>query len=123
MISAAASAIISRRFPTPAISWRAGRRRRVDLFCAAGGGEIKDCDLESERLSHLGDLRPQCPDQIAALGEVRLLNREDLQKSTFLERDDVEPFTCPASGITDDIDQPIERMQAAEQIIILPIGA
>ena len=76
-----------------------------------------------ESLPHLSDVRAECPDQITALGEVRLFSRDDLQKSALLECDDIEAVTRAAGGITHDVDQAIERMQPGEQIIVLPIGA
>src|SRR5262245_20965207 len=49
---------------------------------------------------------------------------ENLREAALLERAHIEPTVCliDPGGIAYDIDEPVERMQAAEQVIVLAVG-
>ena len=56
--------------------------------------------------------------------QVRLLEVEDRGKALALEGENIETIVCFAAGrIAHDVDQPVERVQAAEQIVVLAVGA
>ena len=56
---------------------------------------------------------------------MRLLGGDDCRKTALLERQHVNSIrlrinTC---RIANDVDEPVKRMQAPEEIIVFPIGA
>ncbi len=54
-----------------------------------------------------------------------LLGVEDLGEATPLQRGHVDPVVraVDARGVADDVDQPVERVQTAEQVVVLAVGA
>ena len=75
--------------------------------------------------AELVEALPQTGDQLLAVGEVLLLGVEDAAEAALLERQHVDPAGTglDPGRVADDVDQPVERMQAAEQIVVLAIGA
>src|SRR5258708_6225217 len=68
---------------------------------------------------------PQPGDQLLAGREVPLLDIENAAEAAPLERQHVDPAGSglDPSGVADDVDQPVEGMEAAQEIIVLAIGA
>src|SRR4051812_35105374 len=60
-----------------------------------------------------------------AAGEVLLLDVEDAAESALLQREHVDPGTrrLDPGRVADDVDQPVDRVQTAEQIIVLAVAA
>src|SRR5262249_6160371 len=54
---------------------------------------------------------------------MRLFGVEDAQESPLLDLDDVDAAVRNAAAIADDVDEALERVQAAEQIVVLPVPA
>src|SRR5262245_36767186 len=54
-----------------------------------------------------------------------LLDVEDAGEATLLQRQDVDlaALAVQSRRVADDVDQPVERMQASEQIVVLAVGA
>src|SRR5262245_66589207 len=54
-----------------------------------------------------------------------LLDVEDAGEAALLQRQDVDlaGLAVQPRRVADDVDQPVERMQAAEQIVVLAVGA
>ena len=75
--------------------------------------------------AELVEALPQTGDQLLAVGEVPLLDIENAAEAAPLERQHVDPAGTglDPGRVADDVDQPVERMQAAQQIIVLAIGA
>jgi hypothetical protein len=75
--------------------------------------------------AHLGNAPAQTGDQLLAMGEMFLLGVQDAPEPALLQRQHVDlAGTGRDSGrVADDVDQPVERMQAAEQVVVLAIGA
>src|SRR5262245_17713190 len=71
------------------------------------------------------DTLAQRGDQVGAVGEVALLDVEHACEAALLQRQHVDQVVraVDARGVADDVDQPLERMQAAEQVVVLAIGA
>src|SRR3981081_4375262 len=76
-------------------------------------------------LPHRSHTPPQRRDQVPAVGEMLALGGENLHEAALLERQHVGASVrgVAPGGVADDIDQPVERMQAAEQVIVLAVGA
>jgi hypothetical protein len=53
------------------------------------------------------------------------LGGEDLHEAALLERQHVDAIVRGGDpgGVADDVDQPVERVQTAEQIIVLAVSA
>jgi hypothetical protein len=76
-------------------------------------------------VAHPGDAVPQLRDKSIAVGQVRRFDVEDLGEAPLLQGDHVDAVVhrIGAGRVADDVDQPVERMQAAEQVVVLTIGA
>ena len=121
------------------MSTRIARGRKALLRRDGAGGappryapKLIDPKLVDPKLvdPKLVDSLPQAGDQLLAVGEMPLLHIENAREAAFLERQHVDPagldrasFGLDAGGVADDVDQPVEGMQAAEQVVVLAIGA
>ena len=61
----------------------------------------------------------------ALLAQVRLLDIEDAGRrhASSARHIDAVLRRVDIGGVADDVDQPVERMQAAQQIVVLAVGA
>ena len=71
------------------------------------------------------DTGAQLGDKLGAVRQMRFFCVEDLHEAALLERQHVNSIrlrinTC---RIANDVDEPVKRMQAPEEIIVFPIGA
>src|SRR5262249_42407856 len=73
----------------------------------------------------LSDRAAQRPDKLPPSGVALLLSIQDRSKPAFLERKHIDALLRQVEPcrIADDIDQTVERVQAPEQVVILPVGA
>jgi hypothetical protein len=90
---------------------------RRALSCGGGSGR-PPCRAVLE------DQPPQLPDQRRAVRQVRRLGGENLQQPALLQLGELRVgLAVDSGGVADDIDQPVQRMQAAEQIDFFSITA
>src|SRR5713101_4254020 len=68
---------------------------------------------------------PQRREQLVAVGKILFLDVENPAEAALLQRQhvDLPPGGIDPRRIADDIDQAVERMQAAEEIIVLAVAA
>src|SRR6516162_9396834 len=77
------------------------------------------------RTADLADRAAQAGDQFPTASEVGFLGGENRREPPLLERQHVDPirFGIDPRRVAHDIDEPVKRMQAAEEIIVFAIGA
>src|SRR5262249_9876798 len=74
---------------------------------------------------HFGDAAPQRGDELLAVRKMRLLGVENPREGPLFQRREVDALAAQVAsdGVADNIHQPFQCVQAAEQIIVLAIGA
>src|SRR6516162_9061682 len=77
------------------------------------------------RTADLADRAAQAGDQFPTASEVGFLGGENRREPPLLERQHVDPirFGIDPRRVAYDVDEPVKRMQAAEEIIVFAIGA
>src|SRR5215472_6535306 len=81
------------------------------------------CDRPLPFRGNRGHAAAQSLDQRLAVPQVLLLGIENAVEGPLLERADVELAAIETCRIADDLDQPVGRVQAPQEIVVLPIGA
>src|SRR6266849_5751389 len=104
--------------PRPA-TFRRRERPRDPYQNSAPGARAGSCPAD------VRDASAQRLDQPRAFDKVLLLGIEDQRKSPLLERRDIDPVMrgIEPRRIADDVDQPIDRVHAAQKVVVLAIGA
>src|SRR5580700_8076874 len=75
--------------------------------------------------AQLRDAAAQRSDQRRTVRKVLLLRIENLREAPLLQHQDRIPFEIHIESrrIADDVDQPVQCMNAAEEVVVLAIGA
>jgi hypothetical protein len=118
--------------------WRAASRPHADITSAFGTRLVlircraapRDGPSETRggfwsACAQLRDGAAQRSNQRRAVGKVLLLRIENPREAPLLQRQDCIPFGTHIKprGIANDVDQPIQGVNTAEEIIVLAIGA
>src|SRR3972149_3459914 len=104
---------------------RADALDRADAHGAAVQLGERAGDRSRSKRSDFCNAAPDGGDQLLAVSEVTFLGIQDALKRSPLQREyiDAVALRVDPGRIADDVHEPFERMQAAEQIIILAVAA